>query len=205
VSDEQALPRSSPWPRDVAFLDSDQGLLLGYPLPGPNGEASPGERRLGWAWYDAGRNELLEDMGCVTNGVVQHSLRPDQVPPGTYAELAREAQEAWPAPWNNAVRDCVERQSIIGIPIAEYVPHRLAAGRVVIIGDAAHVPSPMTGSGFSASLSDAEAVAAALTTGLEGNAVPGGLADYEQQRLSSARSLVLGGQRFSQSFVRAAS
>jgi 2-polyprenyl-6-methoxyphenol hydroxylase-like FAD-dependent oxidoreductase len=204
VSDESTLPRSSPWPRDVAFLDSVDGLLLGYPLPGPNGAVAPGERRLGWAWYDASRNELFEALGSVTNGVVQHSLRPGQVPLDTYAELAREAQQNWPAPWNSVVRDCVERRSIIGIPIAEYVPNRLAAGRIVIIGDAAHVPSPITGSGFSASLTDAEAVAAALTTGLVRNAVPERLAGYQQQRISSARSLVLGGQRFSQSFARSA-
>lgn len=205
VTDESALPRSSRWPRDVAFLDGDNALLLGYPLPGPNGAARPGQRRLGWAWYDASRNDLFERLGSVTNGVVQHSLRPSQVPPDIYAELAREAQQHWPAPWNSVVRDCVERQSIIGIPIAEYVPDRLAAGRVVLIGDAAHVPSPVTGSGFSASLSDAEAVAAALTTGLARAAVPQGLADYERQRLSSARDLVRGGQRFSQSFARSAS
>jgi hypothetical protein len=37
------------------------------------------------------------------------------------------------------------------------------------------------------------------------NAVPEELADYEHQRISSARNLVLGGQRFSQSFARSAS
>jgi len=205
VSDESALPRPSAWPRAVAFLDSDDALLLGYPLPGPNGAATPGERRLGWAWYDASRNQLFKAMGSVTNNVVQHSLRPGQIPPDTYTELGREAQENWPAPWNSVVRDSIERQSIIGIPIAEYVPDRLAAGRIVIIGDAAHVPSPMTGSGFSASLTDAEAVAAALTTGLVRNAVPEGLTHYERQRIHSARSLVLGGKRFSQSFAQSAS
>jgi 2-polyprenyl-6-methoxyphenol hydroxylase-like FAD-dependent oxidoreductase len=81
---------------------------------------------------------------------------------------------------------------------------RLAAGRIVIIGDAAHVPSPITGSGFSASFVDAEAVAAALTTRLRRGAVPEALADYEQQRIGSARSLLQGGQRFSQSFARSA-
>jgi 2-polyprenyl-6-methoxyphenol hydroxylase-like FAD-dependent oxidoreductase len=144
-------------------------------------------------------------MGSVKNNVVQHSLRPTDIPSETYAELAREAQYNWPEPWSSAVRDGVERRSIIGIPIAEYVPNRLAAGRIVIIGDAAHVPSPMTGSGFSASLADAEAVAAGLTSGLLRNAVPEELADYEHQRISSARNLVLGGQRFSQSFARSAS
>ncbi|MEU2005050.1 FAD-dependent monooxygenase [Rhodococcus sp. NPDC019627] len=205
VSDEASLPPSSRWPRDVAFLDSHDGLMLGYPLPGPDGQATPGQRRLGWAWYDATRNNLFKAMGSVKNNVVQHSLRPIDIPSETYTELAREAQYSWPEPWSSAVRDGVERRSIIGIPIAEYVPNKLAAGRIVIIGDAAHVPSPMTGSGFSASLSDAEAAASALTTGLDRNAVGEALADYERQRIGSARSLVLGGQRFSQSFARSAS
>jgi 2-polyprenyl-6-methoxyphenol hydroxylase-like FAD-dependent oxidoreductase len=205
VSDEASLPESSRWPRDVAFLDSRDGLMLGYPLPGPGGQATPGERRLGWAWYDATRNDLFNAMGSVKGNVVQHSLRPSDIPTGTYAELAREAQASWPEPWRSAVRDGLERRSVIGIPIAEYVPNQLASGRVVIIGDAAHVPSPMTGSGFSASLSDAEAVASALTTGRDRNAMAEALADYERQRLDSARSLVLGGQRFSRSFARSAS
>jgi 2-polyprenyl-6-methoxyphenol hydroxylase-like FAD-dependent oxidoreductase len=204
VSDESSLPTSSRWPHDVAFLDSDDGLMLGYPLPGPEGQATPGQRRLGWAWYDATRNDLFNALGSVKDNVVQHSLRPSDIPADTYAELAGDAQHRWPEPWSNAVLDGIERRSIIGIPIAEYVPGKLAAGRIVIIGDAAHVPSPMTGSGFSASLGDAEAVANALQTGLERNAVPNGLADYEQQRLYSARSLVLGGQRFSRSFARSA-
>jgi 2-polyprenyl-6-methoxyphenol hydroxylase-like FAD-dependent oxidoreductase len=46
--------------------------------------------------------------------------------------------------------------------IAEYVPDKLVKGRVALVGDAAHVPTPMTGSGFSASLHDAETLAAAI-------------------------------------------
>jgi 2-polyprenyl-6-methoxyphenol hydroxylase-like FAD-dependent oxidoreductase len=204
VSDEVDLPTASRWPRDVAFLDSPDGLMLGYPLPGPDGQATPGQRRLGWAWYDATRNDLFNALGSVKDNVVQHSLRPSDIPADTYAELARDAQSSWPEPWRSAVRDGVRRHSVIGIPIAEYVPDQLAAGRVVIIGDAAHVPSPMTGSGFSASLSDAEAVATALQTGLARHTVAEGLAEYERQRLDSARDLVLGGQRFSRSFARSA-
>lgn len=205
VTDESSLPRSSRWPRDVAFLDSHDGLMLGYPLPGLDGQAAPGQRRLGWAWYDATRNNLFNAMGSVKNNVVQHSLRPSDIPADIYADLARDAEVSWPDPWRSAVRDGLERRSVIGIPIAEYVPSQLASRRIVIIGDAAHVPSPITGAGFSASLSDADAVASALTIGLQDDAVAEGLADYERQRIGSARSLVLGGQGFSQSIARGAS
>jgi 2-polyprenyl-6-methoxyphenol hydroxylase-like FAD-dependent oxidoreductase len=65
-------------------------------------------------------------------------------------------------PWRDAILDCIDRRAVIGTPIAEYVPDKLVKGRVALVGDAAHVPTPMTGSGFSASLHDAETLAAAI-------------------------------------------
>jgi 2-polyprenyl-6-methoxyphenol hydroxylase-like FAD-dependent oxidoreductase len=89
-------------------------------------------------------------------------------------------------------------------PIAEYVPDRLAHGRVALVGDAAHVPTPMTGSGFSASLDDAEAITEALTAGLRDVPMREALRRYEQARLHSVRGMVQSGQQFSRSFERAA-
>jgi 2-polyprenyl-6-methoxyphenol hydroxylase-like FAD-dependent oxidoreductase len=42
-----------------------------------------------------------------------------------------------------------------GAPIAEYLPKRLARGPLAILGDAAHVLSPMTGSGYATAVEDA--------------------------------------------------
>jgi len=64
------------------------------------------------------------------------------IPNATYLELAAQARELFPSPWKDAILDSIERRPVIGTPIAEYVPARLANGRAAIAGDAAHVPTP---------------------------------------------------------------
>jgi 2-polyprenyl-6-methoxyphenol hydroxylase-like FAD-dependent oxidoreductase len=61
----------------------------------------------------------------------------------------------------------------------------------------------MTGSGFSASLDDAEAVAEAVAGGLHGSELEKALRGHEDERLSSVRAMVRSGQQFSRSFGRA--
>jgi 2-polyprenyl-6-methoxyphenol hydroxylase-like FAD-dependent oxidoreductase len=137
----------------------------------------------------------------VVGTVVRHSLRSIDIPDQTFRELADEARERWPAPWLDAILDCVARRAVIGTPIAEYVPERLANGRIALVGDAAHVPTPMTGNGFSASLNDAEALAQSVTGGVCGLRASQALRRYEAIRLNSARSLVRSGQQFSRAFA----
>jgi 2-polyprenyl-6-methoxyphenol hydroxylase-like FAD-dependent oxidoreductase len=109
-----------------------------------------------------------------------------------------------PSPWREAVLETIQRRRVIGTPIAEYVPEQIVRQRVALVGDAAHVPTPMTGIGFAASLDDAEALADALTTTRAGASVVGALQMYEQRRLDPARRLVRSGQLFSRSFSREA-
>ncbi|MFJ6003423.1 FAD-dependent monooxygenase [Arthrobacter sp. NPDC092385] len=198
IADETAINHHW-WPTDVAFLGGGRDTLLGYPLPGADGSLTPGRRRLGWAWYDSSRNDLLRSSGSVKGSVVRHSLMPAGIPNTTYRELAAQAQTLFPAPWSQAILDSIERRQVIGTPIAEYVPTRLTRDRVTIIGDAAHVPTPMTGRGFAESLYDAEALAEAIA---DRGTTPMALHAYENARLRSARSLVQSGQNFSRSFAR---
>jgi 2-polyprenyl-6-methoxyphenol hydroxylase-like FAD-dependent oxidoreductase len=187
------------WPTGLD-IRSGGDHLLGYPLPAGNGSRTAGARRLGWAWYDATRNELLRRSGAVRGSVVHHSMRAADIPEATYAELAAEADRHWPAPWAQAIKNCIARRAVTGTPISEYLPDRLVAGRLVLVGDAAHVPTPMTGKGFAASLSDAETLARA-TAAVDSADVPGALLAYERHRLLPARALVESGQSFSRSFA----
>jgi 2-polyprenyl-6-methoxyphenol hydroxylase-like FAD-dependent oxidoreductase len=202
LTDESAIPSRHRWPPDMDILRSGDNYLFGYPLPGPDGSAVPGSRQIGWGWFDASRNELLCDTGCVVGHVVHHSLTAADIPETTFRQLAAEANDLWPALWRDAILDCIRRRAVIGIPIAEYVPDRLVNGRLALVGDAAHVPTPMTGSGFSTSLDDAEAIAECVAAGIGGSALATALRGYEKERLSSVRDMVASGQQFSRSFAR---
>ncbi|WP_405658265.1 FAD-dependent monooxygenase [Streptomyces sp. NBC_01166] len=202
VADESALAPGHRYPRDFDILHGGEDVLLGYPLASRRGSIRPGSRRMGWAWYDASRTDLLRQTGSVRGTVVQHSLRAADIPETTFKELMAEAADLWPAPWRDAILDSLERSDILGTPIAEYVPELLINGRVALVGDAAHVPTPMTGSGFAAAMKDAEAVAEALASGLRhGTPLPQALAVYERKRLPQVRSMVQSGQQFSRSFA----
>ena len=201
LTDESAIPTRHRWPRDIDIIGGGDSYLFGYPLPSHDGSLVPGSRQIGWGWFDTSRNELLRDTGSVVGNVVHHSLTAADIPETTFRGLAAEARDLWPELWRDAILECIERRAVIGTPIAEYVPDRLVNGRLALVGDAAHVPSPMTGSGFSASMEDAETVAAAVATGVHESSLVGALRGYEGQRLSSVRGMVQSGQRFSRSFA----
>lgn len=203
VASEQDIDYSGSWPGGLDISDSGDHVLLGYPLAGPDGSTAPGERRLGWAWYDSARNALFHRHGAVRGSVAHHSLRAADLDKSVRDGLARETSRRWPRPWRDAMLDSMARADFVGTPIAEYVPDRLASGRIVLVGDAAHVPTPMTGRGFATSLNDAEALARHLSDASSFD-LPDALAAYEAERLGPGRSLVLSGQGFSRSFARSA-
>ncbi|MFB3167238.1 FAD-dependent monooxygenase [Neobacillus sp. 179-C4.2 HS] len=82
------------------------------------------------------------------------------------------------------------------------VPENLVKGRIAIVGDAAHLPTPLTASGFNASLQDASTLAECVAKGIQGTGATEALLEYESLRLKNARQIVQSGQSFSQSFGR---
>ncbi|ULT54512.1 FAD-dependent monooxygenase [Neobacillus drentensis] len=69
-------------------------------------------------------------------------------------------------------------------------------------GDAAHLPTPLTASGFNASLQDAATLTECIEKGIKGSAASEALLEYESRRLKTARQIVQSGQSFSRSFGR---
>jgi 2-polyprenyl-6-methoxyphenol hydroxylase-like FAD-dependent oxidoreductase len=194
------LPTRRPWPSGTTFAGDDLFPLASTPLLIPDPVTGVRTRRLTWAWTDASHNELLRELGCVTGSVVQRTLHGDEIPESDLDELAADARAHFESPWAEVIPDCIERRELIATPIAEYVPSRLVRDRVALVGDAAHVLTPMIGQGFAESLRDAEAIAAAVGARSTGGAVDG-LRAYESRRLAAAREAVIAGQEISRAYV----
>ncbi|HXW46655.1 MAG TPA: FAD-dependent monooxygenase [Streptosporangiaceae bacterium] len=176
--------------------------LVIYGVPGADGRTGPGERRISFAWYDASRTELLRQTGCVDGDAVVGTLANDQIPGAVLRELGQLARRYWPSPWDRCIGWGVSHGEVFGAPVAEYLPSRLVRHRVALIGDAAHVASPMTGAGFENALLDVAALAASLS-GASGAGVPAALGRYEQERLPLARQLVSSGMSWGRSYLSA--
>lgn len=198
LAEETSIVSRHLWPTSAAILSADHFHFLGVSAPSLEGSTAKGSRQLAWAIYDAGWNDLLRRTGCVRGNIVHHTLAAANVPDEAYSHLRR-ISGLWPKVWREAIMDCVSGRAIIGTPVPEYVPERLVNGRVALVGDAAHVPTPMTGNGFSASVTDAEVLAEALSSHRDPRLA---LSDYQDRRLDSVRGLVRGGQQFSRSFAR---
>lgn len=179
-------------------------------LPNQDGAMIVGEtqtndepRRYFWQWYDPTSDNYLREAGALVGSVSQYSLVNENSAASKYADIHRRAAH-WPAPWDDIVRHSVRRQSVIATPIAEYVPRRLARGRMAIIGDAAHVPSPVTDAGFDTGLGDAETLGELTDHGVIGEQGLKVLREYEKQRLITAQRMVRSGQGFGDSLLDSA-
>jgi 2-polyprenyl-6-methoxyphenol hydroxylase-like FAD-dependent oxidoreductase len=176
--------------------------FVAYIIPGTDGCLVPGYRRLNWGWYYAVPSKDLPRLFAAEDSLAT-DLR--TVPIGKVAkavqqEIASVGATVWPEPWLSVLWATLEHDRLFAAAIYEYVPQRLVGNRVVLIGDAGHVASPITGSGARFALQDA----LQLGTSLQGQAIEKGLADFEQQRLSVSRDLVLQGRAWGQNFVREA-
>src|SRR5688572_12665445 len=202
--DEQNIPkqyRLGPNP-GVAMPNGIGDFLLGSVVAGADGSSIIGKRRLGWAWYDNTENDLLRELGCVKGNVVQHSLRGADIPTRTLDNLSKKAAQRWSQPWLAAIQHSIQTRNLIATPISEYVPELLVKGRIALVGDAAHVPTPLTASGFNASLEDAATLTDCVAKEKQRGGVIETLLQYQSRRLKVARKIVQSGQGFSRSFGR---
>ena len=200
--EEQNIPKqfrlgSNP---GVAMPNGIGDFLLGSVVAGADGSSAIGQRRLGWAWYDNTQNDLLRQLGCVKGNVVQHSLRGADIPTETLDNLSKKAKQRWSQPWLAAIQHSIQTRNLVATPIAEYVPEVLVTGRIALVGDAAHLPTPLTASGFNASLEDAATLTDCVAKEIQGGDAVKALLEYQARRLKVARQMVQSGQGFSRSF-----
>jgi len=189
---------------DIRFTEHGiaPGRLVTFGVPGRDGDTRPGRRRASFTWFDPNRSDLLHQSGNLDNDVVTGSFTGRDVPSGIVTEL-RNFTSRWPVPWRAAMERSLAGREFIGTPVAEYLPTHLVRGRAVIIGDAAHVVSPVTGAGFHNALLDVQALTAALR-GAPPRPVHQALKAYQRIRLTPARTLVTQSRRWSSWYLSSA-
>jgi 2-polyprenyl-6-methoxyphenol hydroxylase-like FAD-dependent oxidoreductase len=103
-----------------------------------------------------------------------------------------------PIAWDDVGRDVLGR---LGVTVERvnwfstyHVHHRVAGsfrrGRVFLLGDAAHIHSPVGAQGMNTGIADATNLAWKLAAVLDGRAAPSLLDSYEPERIAFARRLV---------------
>jgi 2-polyprenyl-6-methoxyphenol hydroxylase-like FAD-dependent oxidoreductase len=178
--------------------------LVVYRVPGPNGETSRGKRSITLAWYDASRTQWLRDRGYLVGDEVMGSVLPAAVDDELRAELQAIVAKRWQGAAREIITSAIEHKVIFGTPLVEYLPKRLVAGRFGMVGDAAHVASPMVGAGFSSGLEDGAAFIAAVSRsgGTAGRAGHQALHLYDEMRLEPNRNRVLESHAETQDLLR---
>ncbi|NIA71924.1 hypothetical protein HBA54_25320 [Pelagibius litoralis] len=180
-----------------AFYRYDGSHILGYLIPGPNGETAEGARRYNWVWYrqaatQAEIDRLLTDRQGVRHAV---SMPPNGLDPAVVTALQTDAGTLLPPPLADAV--AATRAPFIQA-IQDLESPRLAFGRIALIGDAASVVRPHTAMGIDKAAGDAFYLAEALVTPDDVAAedkVPAALKAWEPDRLAHARAIAAHGRR----------
>jgi FAD binding domain-containing protein len=131
--------------------------------------------------------------------VVAGTLTGNATSGDTITEL-RQLARRWASPWRHAIDRTLDRREFIGTPVAEYLPAQLVRESAALIGDAAHVVSPITGAGFHNGLLDVQALTAALQTAPPGR-IQQALIHYQRRRLEPARRFVAQSRQWSRTYV----
>jgi 2-polyprenyl-6-methoxyphenol hydroxylase-like FAD-dependent oxidoreductase len=175
--------------------------FVAYAIPGHDGRAGVEGRLLNWGWYHPVHEADLAELLGESKLSAPHVLERNHEVHALFAEVERRDRGRWPD-W---VRHILERSRAEGAvaphPVFELVPGRLVRGRVALAGDAAHLASPITGSGARMAMEDALTLGAALAAA---SSIEDALAAYGQARRSDAAHVVRDGQRWGAAFRAAA-
>lgn len=193
---EHALPQASAHDLfgKLAFHFRPGTHVLGYLVPGPDGQTTVGERRYNWVWYRQLQVDPMRDLLALAHRPGALSLGPGELPHALRETLVAEARAQLPPQFAAAV--AAEAQPFMQ-PIYDYESVRMVNQRVVLLGDAAFIARPHTAMGVAKAAGDAMALAAALA----GRPVDNALAAYEKARLPQGRAIVDYGRRLGMSLT----
>lgn len=152
---------------DFAFANVTGSHMLGYLVPGFDGDTRPGHRLYNFVWYRVADAETLADIMTDKDG--RH--RGFAMPRGKLADrwikhLRDDADQLLPSPFRDLIH---ATEDPFAQAIRDLALDSMVEGRVALIGDAAFIPRPHTGAGTAKAAYNAMTLADALnqTTDVE--------------------------------------
>ena len=171
----------------ITYQVLEHSHVLVYPIPGPGGALTEGDRLVNFVWYvNVPEGAELDELMTGRDGI----RRPVSLPPGAaagpaVAAMREGARAAFAPPIAAVVTGVAEPFVQVVYDIA--VP-RMVFGRVCLIGDAAFAVRPHAAAGTAKAAADGWALAGALASA--GGDVPAALASWERQQVALGRALL---------------
>lgn len=172
-----------------AYFRLPHSHVIGFLVPGPNGETEAGHRRYNWVWYrhaagPGARDEVLTDRAGL--------VHPYSLPPGALSDHAREnlvddARRLLPRAFAAAIA-ATAHPFVQGI--FDYESARMVSRRIALVGDAAFVVRPHTGMGIAKAAADAMA----LQRHLASAPVEDALRAYGHERTQAGKAIAASGR-----------
>ncbi|MDA5639559.1 MULTISPECIES: FAD binding domain-containing protein [Agrobacterium] len=177
-----------------AFYVKSGVHILGYLVPGPKGETTPGQRRYNWVWYrpinEAGLASTLTDRDGTAYA---YSLPRGALATSRVEALHADAAAVLPTPFALAVQ--AENTPSIQA-IFDYAADRMVGQSVALVGDAAFVARPHTAMGVSKAAADAVSLQRNV---VRAGSLREGLAAYQSERMLIDGQTVAYGKRLGDS------
>lgn len=172
-----------------AYFRMPHSHVIGFLVPGPNGETEVGHRRYNWVWYRpaigaAARDEVLTDM---EGRIHLYSLPPGAVSERVQERLVADADRLLPRPLAAAIEATAD-PFVQGI--FDYETKQMVSQRTALVGDAAFVVRPHTAMGIAKAAADALALRKHLASAPLADA----LRDYAQERLPVGAAIAASGR-----------
>ncbi len=174
----------------LTFCLPEDEQVVAYPVAGEGHDLRPGHRRYNLVWYRRAREgdqlaDLLTDGHGVTHGM---SIPPPLIRPDVIAEMRARAEQSLAPALAAVIR--ATRMPFLQ-PIYDLESSTIIQGRVVLLGDAAHVARPHVGAGVVKAGFDAQALAAALAAQPD---LDTALRQYDTERTPAGRRMVARGR-----------
>ncbi|SEK55088.1 FAD-dependent monooxygenase [Streptacidiphilus jiangxiensis] len=179
LATEQLPDPAEAFPEDSATTVAfPGGHMISYRIPGtPDGD---GGARVNWVFYATPPTHLADALAD-----------PESTPSTSVAKELTDYQldvvaRHLPGYWQDVVHNTPEERRLLQ-PIHDVAAPSYARGRLVLLGDAAAIARPHTGSGALKALQDATVLGRAMA---EAPSVPAGLAVYDAERAPVGRTIL---------------